>query len=175
MRGNWLLGLVTVVALVGAGGIGFAAFTTTATVNGSATGGTAELHWSGTPSTSASGYVTGCSPSFGTSDGIGATVMTIAAAGFAPGDSCTVTENLVNGGTVGLTFTSAPTITGITNGNGCGTNEWTIGDNVASSGNQAPGSTFAFTVTVTLNSGAGNECQGAVAALSDVVTGTSYA
>jgi hypothetical protein len=172
MGNRLVLAMVAAVVLVAVGGIGFAAFTATATVNGTATGGTAELYWSGSPAVYTSGYVMGCAPSF---SGSPATVMTLAPTGFAPGDYCQVYETLVNGGNVGVTLSSAPTITGISGGSGCTTGEWTISDNSGAAPALAPGNTYSFEVTVSLNSGVTNECQGATASISDVVTGTSFA
>ena len=180
MRERWMIGLVAAITVIGVGGIGFAAFTTTATVNGTATGGTEELHWSGSPTVAPTGSVTGCAPSFSDYDGTGDIAMSIAATGFAPGDTCTVTETLVNGGSVGLTVATGPAaITGVTNvnSNTCQANEWTATSTVndASSTTLAPSGTTLYTITVGLNSNAGNECQGATATFSDTLTGTSFA
>ncbi len=172
-----MMGLVALVAVIGVAGIGFAAFSANAYVNGTATGGIAEVHFSGAPTIANSGY-TSCSVGFGSYQDVlsDPNVMTITAGAFAPGDYCQVTETAVNGGSVGLTVTSnGGAITGISGGSGCGANEWTISDSGPAFGNQAPGATFPVTVTIQLNSGAGNECQGATASFSDTLTGVSYA
>lgn len=180
MGSRMVLAMVAAIAIVAVGGIGFATFTATATVNGTATGGTAELHWSGAPTYAyGSGYVTGCSPSFSGYDGTGDTVMTINAAGFAPGDYCQITETIVNGGTVGVTLSSSPGITGVTQAPGapygiCYGYEWGLTDTVSGQ-SLAPGGSTSLTFTVSLSGSAGNECQGAVASFSDAITGTSYA
>lgn len=178
MGKRWMLGLVAVFAVVAVGGIGFAQFTANAYVNGSATGGIAEIHFSGSPTVTNTGY-TSCSPGFSSYNDVYGydNVMTITANYFAPGDWCQVSEYAVNGGSVGLSVSSGsgPYITGVSGGSGfCTASEWTITDN-GPWGDVAPGGTFVVTVTVTLNSGAGNECQGATAGLSDTLTGTSYA
>jgi len=172
-----LMGLVAVIAVVAVGGIGFAAFTANAYVNGNATGGIAEVHFSGSPTVVNTGYST-CTVGFSSYDDYYGddNVMSITAGAFAPGDYCQVSENAVNGGSVALTVTSGgPSITGVSGGAGCGGNEWTVTDN-GPWGNQAPGATFGpVTLKIVLNSNAGNECQGATASFSDTITGTSYA
>lgn len=177
MGKRWLLGLVAVVAVAAVGGVGFAQFTANAYVNGSATGGIAEVHFSGSPGVTNSGY-TSCSVGFSSyNDYYGYdNVMTISAGSFAPGDYCTVSEYAVNGGSVGLSVTSSgPSITGISGGSGCAAWEWSVSDN-GPWGDVAPGGTFGpVSVTISLWSGAGNECQGATASFSDTITGTSYA
>lgn len=180
MGSRMVLAMVAAIAIVAVGGIGFAAFTANAYVNGTAGAGYAEVHFSGAYSTVVSGQVI-CSAGFSSSgDYLGDdNVMTITASEFAPGDYCTVTESAVNGGTVGETVTSSgAAITGVSGGDMCGGNEWTTYDNAypgENYGSYAPGGSFSVSVTIELNSNAGNECQGATASFSDTLTGTSYA
>ena len=177
MGSRMVLAMVAAIAIVAVGGIGFAAFTANAYVNGNATAGYAEVHFSGPYSTSVSGQVI-CSASFSSSGDYLSddNVMTITATGFAPGDYCTVSESAVNGGTVGETVSSTgPAIGTISGGSGCGSNEWTATDN-GPWGSVGPGGTIDYvTVTISLNSNAGNECQGATAPFSDTLTAVSYA
>ena len=177
--------MAAIVAVVAVGGIGFAAFTANAYVNGSATGGIAEIHWAGSPTETPTGYVSCPAPTYSSyQDALAANnVLAFAATGFAPGDSCTVADTAVNGGSVGISVVSTIGSFSISGGNGCTASEWTMTDSGGASygvshgsfGNQAPGATFSVSVTVTLNSGAGNECQSATLSFSDVLTGTSYA
>jgi hypothetical protein len=177
MGNRLVLTMVAAVAIVAVGGIGFAAFTANAYVNGTATGGLAEIHFSGSATVTPYGSYVSCgTPSFSSygdplSDD---NVMTVAGTGFAPGDSCTYTETGVNGGSVGVNVASAFGGQSISGGSGCTTSEWSLSDNGPWAG-VGPSGTFPVSVTVTLSSGAGNECQGATLSFSDTLTGTSYA
>jgi len=91
MGKRWLAGLVVVVAIAAVGGIGFAAFTTSAFIKGNASAGTlGPLYWSD---------VSGCSASTSTTNN-GSDTLVITALNMAPGDSCTVTGTLNNGGSL---------------------------------------------------------------------------
>ena len=177
MSNKGLIALATIVAVVAVGGIGFAAFTANAYVNGTATGGLAEIHFSGAATVTPTGSYVSCgTPSFSSygdplSDD---NVMTIAATSFAPGDSCKYVETGVNGGSVGVNVGSAFGSESISGGSGCTVSEWTLSDNGPWNG-VGPSGTFGVSVTVTLNSGVGNECQGAQLSFTDTLTGTSYA
>ena len=177
MRNKGLVAIAAIVAVVAVGGIGFAAFTANAYVQGTATAGTAEIHFSGSPTVTPYGSYVSCGTASFSSyqDPLSDyNVMTVAPTGLAPGDNCAYTETAVNGGTVGFSVTSAfgtPTVSG---GNGCILGNWTYTDN-GPWGNVAPSGTFSVTVTVGLISGAGNACQGATLTFSDTLTGTSYA
>jgi hypothetical protein len=177
MGNRLVLAMVAAVAIVAVGGIGFAAFTANAYVNGTATGGLAEIHFSGSATVYAYGSYVSCgTPSFSSygdplSDD---NVMTVAGTGFSPGDYCQYSETGVNGGSVGVNVASAFGGQSISGGSGCGTNEWTLSDN-GPWDSVGPGGTFTVTVTVELNSNAGNECQSATLSFTDTLTGTSYA
>ncbi len=176
MGNRLVLAMVAAVAIVAVGGIGFAAFTANAYVNGTATGGIAEIHFNGSPVVSSYGSYVACgSASFSSyqdplSDD---NVMTVAPTGFAPTDWCEFSEQAVNGGSVGVNVASSFGSESISGGNGCTVGEWTLSDNGPWTG-VAPGGTFTVSVTVYLGN-AGNECQGATLSFQDTLVGTSYA
>jgi hypothetical protein len=94
------LGLATLIAVVAVGGIGFAQFTTSAYLNGNASAGTlGPLTWSNvdTPQSTAS-YVT-CTVTIGTTTNTSDT-LEVTATNLAPGVTCTFTADLNNGGSI---------------------------------------------------------------------------
>jgi hypothetical protein len=95
-----VMGLVAIVAIVAVGGIGFAAFTTSAYINASAGAGTlGPLFWSnlGTPSGTES--FDQCSDLTTTTHNVSDT-FDFNASNLAPGDGCTFTGDLNNGGSI---------------------------------------------------------------------------
>jgi hypothetical protein len=99
MGNRGLMVLATVVAVVAVGGIGFAAFTTTAYVNGYAQAGSLNLFWTnaGEPTPSSS-YVT-CTAAI-TMTSTASDTLAITATNLAPGDQCKFTATLNNGGNI---------------------------------------------------------------------------
>ncbi len=133
MTKRWLVGLVVVVALVGVGGIGYAAFTSSVTLTANGNAGTLYLEWAcirgeyacdtstvGVPNagvldSAALGYAT-CSFTY-TDEGFG---LSINASNLAPGDSCTMPASfggiLANFGSLPATLTAALTSASISCG-----------------------------------------------------------
>ncbi|MGI0128730.1 MAG: hypothetical protein ACREEC_01010 [Thermoplasmata archaeon] len=105
-----LLGVVAMIAVVAVGGIGFAAYTSSATVYGSASSGNLALAFDyGNPT---GGTYANCA----VFDLIGNTVH-ISATDLSPGDSCSVTLGVINNGS--LPATSEATSFGFTSGSVC--------------------------------------------------------
>jgi len=167
---RWVMGLVGVVAVLAVGGIGFAAFTSTATIQGTVSSGTfGPLTWdhgaTGAPSPVAS---ESCS-SIGVANN-----LTISGAKFAPGESCTLTDVLTNHGTLPGLLTETYTLTGTA---ACPGSEWSYTDTISSA--PAPGVPIAAggsvsdTITIGLSASAGNPCQNQSVALTATVLGTA--
>jgi hypothetical protein len=107
MGNRLLMVMVTAVAIVAVGGIGFAAFTSTITANISSTAGTISLVWGGftynayhedgTPAT----YVS-CSATAG---GAGYASVSISVTNLAPGDYCVIQSNIIDAGNIPGTVT----------------------------------------------------------------------
>lgn len=175
-----LLAMAAVVAVVAVGGIGFASWTATVTVGGTATAGTPSLEWNsgalggGYPTviSSSPGYLTCPSAYSGPSSpgAGGATTMTITAQYFAPGDACTVHEPVQNDGNVGLSLSTNPSITA----NGASVCAgWSISDTLGVT-SLNPGQATLFTVTVSLSPAASAaNCASTSASISDTITGTT--
>ena len=168
---RWVLGLVGVVAVLAVGGIGFAAFTSTATIQGTVSSGTfGPLTWdSGSPGIPSPVASETCS-----SAGVGSN-LTISGAEFAPGESCTVTDVLTNHGTLPGLLTETYSLVG--SSASCPGSEWTYTDTISSA--PAPGVPIAAggsvsdTITIGLSASAGNPCQDQSVALTATVTGTA--
>lgn len=163
MGQRMVMGLVALVAIVAVGGVGFAAFTTSAYINANASAGTfGPLTWSdlGTP-TGTSSYVV-CNDftatTLNTSD-----TLNFSANNLAPGDSCTFTADLNNGGSIPAAVYSKVVSYG---GNGCGVtyalDNWGYQQYGVTNGPITIGgeSSLAYSVTVGINSGLGNAYQG---------------
>jgi hypothetical protein len=164
--------MAAIVAVVAVGGIGFAAFTTTAYVNGNAAAGTlGPLTWSdlGTP-VATSTYV-GCTVSTGNHSVTGTTQddLFIGATNLAPGDQCTFTADLNNLGSIPANVYAQ--VTCVNPAAACLV--FTYWDNFApfpngydvSGGPFGPltigaGSYIAYTGTLGLEAGLGNSAQG---------------
>lgn len=178
----WQIGLIAVIAAVAVGGIGFAAFTSTATINGTATGGTLNLQWTptGTPSIGA-GTLVETNAFDGCSATVAPSLITITATNLAPGDECYINTSyglfLENTGslpaTVPWTFASDYIWSGGTAA--CPTSNFNGGDTlyagtyiVPAGGYVGQGSVVSGTpivVIIGLDSGTGNACQGVSATL----------
>jgi len=166
---RWLVGMVGVIAALGLAGFGFAAFTSTATITGTAISGQFLLAWdagaAGTPSPvdAQSCHTVGSG-----------TVLTFTGTNFAPGDGCSVTDLLYDTGSVPGTVTEAYTLTGSAS---CYASNWTYTDTISAAGALglpiAPGSPVSDTITVTLLGSAGNGCELATVGISATVTGTA--
>lgn len=181
-----VMGLVTLLAAVAIGGIGFAAFTASATISGSATAGTyGPLTWgegSNTPTVTdasqcAVGTVSGSSWT-----GVSGTY-------FAPGDGCSFSNTIYQGGNLPGTLSESITFTDTVSG--CGLQYWAYTDSIVGSptftsgeGNGpvvvtagavsvSAGGSVSFSGSYTLMSGAPNACQGDVFSFSATITGTA--
>lgn len=178
----WQIGLIAVIAAVAVGGIGFAAFTSTATINGTATGGTLNLQWTpaGTPSLAA-----GTLLETNVFDGCSATVtpslITITATNLAPGDQCEINTSyglfLENTGslpaTVPWTYASDYIWSGGTAA--CPTSNFNGGDGLLAGTYTVPAGGYVGYLSVVsgspiwvfigMNAGVGNACQGVSATL----------
>jgi hypothetical protein len=99
MGTKWVIGVVAVVAMFAVGGIGFAAFTSSAYINGSATAGTlGPLYWThGDPTGSES--FDHCSAVIGTTFNSSDT-LNFGASNLAPGDYCSYQAHLHNAGSI---------------------------------------------------------------------------
>lgn len=156
MGKRWVMGLVAVVAVVAAGGIGFAAFTSSAYINITVASGTlGPLYWANeqTPTSTESFDV--CQQSITTFVNTSDT-WNLAATNLAPGDQCTFTASLYNAGTI------PANVVATFNGNimpFCGAS-YTIGTPARSGpiGTAGPSSTspIVFTVQEGMFSGLGN-------------------
>lgn len=169
MGRKWVVGLVGVVAALGLAGFGFAAFTSTATITGTATSGSFALAWDSgatgipNPDDSQACHTVGSG-----------TTLTFTGTNFQPGDGCSVTDLLYDTGTVPGTVTESYSLTGTAS---CLASNWTYTDSISAAGATglpiAPGSPVSDTITVTLLAAAGNGCEGATVGISATVTGTA--
>lgn len=168
MGNRLLIAMVAAVAIVAVGGIGFAAFTSSVTVNGSATVGTITLEFASNP------YGTGSSTPSGATCTVGSyvgtvTTISIAASNLEPGQYCTFSLTVTNAGS--LPAISESSSFSATSGTYCSTSGqinciW-VQDNLASPINSetgtytgsgtttipASGGTFTYTIYTTLPSG----------------------
>ena len=182
MRRQWVMGMVAVVALVAVGGIGFAAFSTSAYLNGAASAGTlGPLTWSnlGTTTTS-SAYVT-CTVVTGTQTNTSDTLV-VTVGNLAPGDLCQFSGDLNNGGSIPANVYSLVTCYDQTTG-GCTVTS--LYDNFAPAGagesygiqygpiTISSGSPLAYSGTVQLTPGLGNAYQGATCTFTVTFTATA--
>jgi len=95
-----MMGIAAIVAVVAVGGIGFAAFSTTAYIHGSSSAGTlGPLTWSNLGTPSGTNSYDQCSVSTGTKLPWSAT-LNLSAQNLAPGDQCTFSADLNNGGSI---------------------------------------------------------------------------
>lgn len=187
MGKRWVTGLVAVVAVVALGGIGFAAFTASATINGSATAGTfGPLTWGQEPTNTPT--VTDASAcAAGTAAGSAWTGLT--GKNLSPGDGCLFHDSLkVNGNLPGTLSESAMFSDSIA---ACGLVNWAYNDTIigtvtftAGQGTSTTvtggsvavtaGETLSFYGSFHLLAGAPNACQGDVLTVGTItITGTA--
>ncbi len=171
--------IAAIVTIVAVGGIGFAAFTATVNVNGTASTGTASLAWdSSCAGCTFNEYAHGpdwnlidCgAPAYTGSSFTGlATTMTVDPSNFVPGDSCTYTQSVYNDGTVNvhLGWTN-PSITDSIAG--CPTSYWFIHSGVTAH-DLAPGDSATYGVIIGLAWNAPGACMGQQVSFSDSLSG----
>lgn len=165
MGRRWALGLVTVAVVLAASGIGFAAFTSSAYINGSGTAGTFYLYWS-SPGASGSASYNICpvgviSTTTNTSD-----TLTISASNLAPGDYCTFTADLNDGGSLpGQVWDQITSVSGACYwfyiDNFGGHNAPPVPEPLKGPLSITPTSPIAYSAEFGLHSNQGNGCQGA--------------
>jgi hypothetical protein len=157
--------LATIAVVVAVSGIGFAAFTSSAYINGSAAAGTFYLYWSN-PGASGSQPYNVCPVGTITSTSNESDTLVISASNLAPGDYCTFTATLNDGGSLpGQVWDSITSLSA-----SCW---WFYSDNFG--GHAAPplpeplrgpigispSSPIAYSANLGLNGGQTNGCQGA--------------
>ena len=178
MGKRWVMGLVAMVAVVAVGGIGFAAFTTSAYINGGANAGTFQLQWQGPTSGVGSQTYNTCPAPTGSTMTNTSDTLTLTAGNLAPGDYCTFNAVLADVGTLpGQTYDSITAVSGA-----C---YWFFSDNYGGHAappvpetplgplSIAPGSPIAYSATLGLYGDQGNGCQGASLSFTVQVTGTA--
>lgn len=149
-------------------GIGYAAFTTTTSINVTATAGTVgPLDWSAGAAAPSTSYGV-CTVGGG---GGGGAPMTITMSALAPGDSCTVTATLTNTGNIPASLSDALTSCNDYGSGLCSYLGYT--DNLAGGYLSAGGSWTGFSATITLSSGTPTGYQGYSAVFTITVTGSS--
>ncbi len=166
MGKHWMMGLVAVVAVVAVGGIGFAAFTTSAYINATAQAGTlGPLYWSDASEPAPTESFDACN-SFITTTLNTSDTFDFTAGNLAPGDSCTFSANLNNGGSIpaAVSITSTSDV-----GAGCsvtytfdnwfGYESYGVTHGTETIGG---GSYQTYTVSESLGAGLGNADQGVV-------------
>ena len=137
---------------------GYAQFTSQITETVTATAGSFDIEFTGTPTiTFSSGYMTGSATI------TSPTTLTVTASNFAPGDYATVTFYIISTGTL-------PGVLSETNN---GPSPFTYSDNVAGTTIGITSTAGPFTATITLPSGAGNVDQGAPVTFTVTITGTA--
>jgi hypothetical protein len=100
MGQRWIMGLVAVVAAVAIGGIGFAAFSTSAYISGTSGAGTfGPLYWTSTVTPAGSESFDVCTQFITTTTNTSDTYE-INATNLAPGDYCSFSATLHNGGSI---------------------------------------------------------------------------
>ena len=101
MTKKWIAGMLGVLAVAALVGVGYSAFTATATVNGTATAGTAEITVS-SPAAGTCGYVGGgpAPGGFSFAENHALTVLTVGLSNLVPGGICSFSFTVTNVGTV---------------------------------------------------------------------------
>jgi len=165
MNKKLMAAMLVPLMLILVAGFGYAAFTSTITESVTATAGTVNIYFTGTPSTtvSHSNYMT-CNASI-SADG---KTLTVRASNFAPGDTATVTFQIVNSGSLPANLSESISPTNIS--------PFTYSDSistgrVASIG--AGGATVTVTATITLPAGTGNDYQGKSVSFNVTITATA--
>ena len=189
MTRKWVLGLATAITLVAVGGMGFAAFTSTATINATATTGSINLAWTpvGTPNVGAGTLILTNTSYTTCTSSVTSSLVTITAGNLAPGDSCTISTTygllLSNTGsipaTVAWTFGSDYFLN--TTSAACGPGNFSGGDSLPGGTFTVPafgdigayGSLSPINVDIGLNADAGNSCMGVGATLTILEPGVA--
>ncbi len=101
MSNRWVVGLLGVLAVAALVGVGYSAFTATATVNGTATAGTAAIALN-SPQAGACAYPSGgpAPGSFSFSENTSHTLVSVGVSNLVPGDFCYFSVTVTNVGTV---------------------------------------------------------------------------
>jgi hypothetical protein len=168
MGNRLVVALAAAVAIVAVGGIGFAAFTASASISGNVYAGTASLGWdTAAPIVSCNGtagtYWSGDSPIVSVSSS--GNTLSVSSYYYAPGDTCYVTSiGIINTGNVPILVTGVTDTSTVTGGTSCVTSDWTYGQTYWTGTDFGlPGSGAVDTggFWFGLESGVGNGCQGA--------------
>lgn len=177
MGRKWALGVIGILSVAALAGIGFAQFTSTATITGSASVGTygpVAYTQIGTSTATPSGSVATC--------GISGSVY--AASGFGAGDTCTISGTLSVGGSLGsASLTESVNVTSVT---GCPNYYWYYSDTLfflipsnvfplkpINIGPVGPGYSASDKVSLMLSGSAPSGCQGASPLVTITITGTA--
>jgi len=178
MGKRWLMAMVAVVAVVAVGGIGFAAFTANAYIGASAQAGTLSLYWGAPGGTMPTGtgsqsYNT-CPAGLLSEKNTNNDTVTFSAGNLAPGDYCTFSATLYDGGSLPGTVTAiavGPSVSTIcTLSDGYGT---AISHPAVSWGSISPTTPISYTASIGLEAGLGNSYQGSSCSFTITVTATA--
>ncbi|MGI0128824.1 MAG: hypothetical protein ACREEC_01485 [Thermoplasmata archaeon] len=182
MPRNWLVGVLALIVVFVVAGVGYAAFTSSASITAGAGAGTfGPLTWGSTGGV-APYYDSGC-PSYVNeySPVVSGSSITVGVSNMAPGDTCSVHMYLQNAGTLAGTLSEIITCTVMTGpSNSC--SQFTYTDNIptatipAISGGGVGCSVdgcYGVTATLGLDSGAGDTYMGALVIFHVAVTGTA--
>jgi hypothetical protein len=159
MRANQVAGLLAVVSVIAVAGIGYAAFTSSISLNATASAGTLAIQWVGP----ASPAVTTTSPNVTCAVSLTPTLLRMTVGGLFPGQSCTMPLGSVtveNSGTLSASVTAVETPGPVTGpGTPCSASNFTV-VNSGYNPNLGPGASFPWFQTAGLGASAGNGCQG---------------
>jgi hypothetical protein len=152
---------ILAIGVLAVSGLGFAAFTSLATVQSTSTAGTLSVQWSNAATANDGNSYEVCAVSFtGTS-------LWFNASALAPGDWCMVFGNLTNTGNVGANWATASTMS-------AGFSSCFSWNQIsASSGSVTPGGAVPFQATLGVQSGVGNSCESAVGSVTTTITATA--
>ena len=167
---KWVLGVIAAIAVISVGGVGFAAFSSSITASGIASGGKVTIEWSGVPSITTSGGAVTCTA---TSTNI---VLTITVGALAPGDSCAITDGIINQAPPSnLAAIVSSEIAVTPDGLACTAAYWSVSDSFSTTPSPTvePGGSITDTVVVGLSALAPSACSDGHAAFTDTVTGTA--
>jgi hypothetical protein len=152
---------ILAIGVLAVSGLGFAAFTSLATVQTTSTAGTLSVGWANAAVSGDGNTYTTCAVSF-----TGANLY-FNASTMAPGDWCMVFGNLTNTGNVGASY-SIGTTTSV------GFSNCFSWDQIsATNGTVGPGSNVAFQASVGVLSSAGNSCQGQIGTVTSTITASA--
>lgn len=164
-RSSRLFGVVLVAVIVGAGGVAYAACTTSSGCGNSTCPTSLSFVWESYTTPSPSAPFVKCTTTITSSS-----LLTIAATHLAPGTNCEFFATLENTGTIPATLADV-----IDPSASCPSTNFAYSDNI-NLAHPAPtisaGGTFLYESILSLLSSAGNGCEGATAAFSVTITGT---